>query len=481
MLEVALGTLSVGSDNVGEHGDLGGKLGLGALESVGRGEACGASGSRECGRGSSVLLLHVGHALVQSLGGLGKVLGHLTAVAGIAATGLGELVLQGDRESLHLGGGGGLVLVHEEFELATGTLGCREAAVGDTHNTLELSGNTTVDTDLVGLVGDNLTGDDSDLTHETSLDVLHLSGHSGHLGGEVLAELLHLVGGLLAGSGEVLDSLGEAGVCESSLLGKGVVETSDGSTELLVEAATVGSEPLVSLTELLGRFLLGDAELGGSELKGSLLAGGVLGCELGEGLGGTGLLGLNLGNGGGREGLDLTTGLLGLVAHLGGVGVDTHVGLLDGLGSLSLEGKTGTGIGGHGITDHAGHRLGVAGNAASKSLASKGRLGMGGGCLLLESLHLVDTVTDGNLEITLGNVGGRADGVEHLLLHLSTSGLGLQGEGLDGGVGLGTELGDLGVELVVQEPAGILVHLSTTLLNKLGKDTRWLINNKLGT
>merc|ERR1719247_3759684 len=180
------------------------------------------------------------------------------------------------------------------------------------------------------------------------------------------------------------------------------------------------------------------------------------------------LMGLNLGNGGGREGLDLTTGLLGMVAHLVGVGVDTHVGLLDGLGSLSLEGKTGTGIGGHGITDHAGHRLGVAGNAASKSLASKGRLGMGGGCLLLESLHLVDTVTDGNLEITLGNIGGRADGVEHLLLHLSTSGLGLQGEGLDGGVGLGTELGDLSVELVVDEPASVLVHLGTTLLNKLG-------------
>merc|ERR1712036_104776 len=93
---------------------------------------------------------------------------------------------------------------------------------------------------------------------------------------------------------------------------------------------------------------------------------------------------------------------------------------------------------------------------------------MGLGGTLLESLHLLDTITDGNLEVTLGDIGSRADGVEHLLLHLSTSTLGLQGESLDGGVGLVTELGDLSVELVVHEPAGVLVHLGTTLLDELG-------------
>merc|ERR1712096_7215 len=93
---------------------------------------------------------------------------------------------------------------------------------------------------------------------------------------------------------------------------------------------------------------------------------------------------------------------------------------------------------------------------------------MGLGRALLESLHLVDTVTDGNLEVTLGDIGGGADSVEHLLLHLSASALGLEGKGLDGGVGLVTELGDLSVELVVHQPAGVLVHLGATLLNELG-------------
>merc|ERR1712216_616985 len=93
---------------------------------------------------------------------------------------------------------------------------------------------------------------------------------------------------------------------------------------------------------------------------------------------------------------------------------------------------------------------------------------MGLGGTLLESLHLLDTITDGNLEVTLGDIGGRADSVEHLLLHLSASRLGLEGKGLDGGVGLVTELGDLSVELVVHQPAGVLVHLGATLLNELG-------------
>merc|ERR1711881_54228 len=93
---------------------------------------------------------------------------------------------------------------------------------------------------------------------------------------------------------------------------------------------------------------------------------------------------------------------------------------------------------------------------------------MGLGGALLESLHLVDTVTDRNLKITLGDISSRADGIEHLLLHLSASRLGLEGEGLDGSVGLGAELGDLSVELVVDQPAGVLVHLGATLLDKLG-------------
>merc|ERR1711881_642691 len=146
-----------------------------------------------------------------------------------------------------------------------------------------------------------------------------------------------------------------------------------------------------------------------------------MGGELGESGGGTGLLGTDLGDGGSREGLNLSTGLLGLLLHACSVGVDTGVGLLDGLGSLSLEGEAGTCISGHGVTDHAGHRLCVGGDAGSKGLASEGRLGMGLSGTLLEGLHLVDAVTDGNLKVTLGDISSRADGIEHLLLHLRAS------------------------------------------------------------
>merc|ERR1712196_619932 len=139
-------------------------MGLGTLESIGGSHSSGSSGTTKGSSVGLVALLHVGHALVQSAGSLGKVLGHLATVAGVAATGLGELGLQGSGQSLDLSRGSGLVLVHEEFQLTTGTLGGRVAAVGDTHDTLELSSDTTVHTDLVGLVGDDLTGHDGDLT-----------------------------------------------------------------------------------------------------------------------------------------------------------------------------------------------------------------------------------------------------------------------------------------------------------------------------
>merc|ERR1712054_251206 len=103
-----------------------------------------------------------------------------------------------------------------------------------------------------------------------------------------------------------------------------------------------------------------------------------------------------------------------------------------------------------------------------QGLAGEGRLGMRLGGLLRESSHLFDALTDGDLEITPGDRSGRADSIEHLLLHLGASALGLQGKSLHRGIGLGTQLGDLSVELVVKEPAGVLVHLGATLLDELG-------------
>merc|ERR1712100_620977 len=108
----------------------------------------------------------------------------------------------------------------------------------------------------MGFEGDDLTGGDGDLADEAGLDLLGEGGDRGDLGGEVLAELLHLAGSLLAGGAEVLDGLGEARVSEGSLLGEGVVEASDGGAELGGSVATVLGELDVGSTELSGGGLL---------------------------------------------------------------------------------------------------------------------------------------------------------------------------------------------------------------------------------
>merc|ERR1719440_1191105 len=82
--------------------------------------------------------------------------------------------------------------------------------------------------------------------------------------------------------------------------------------------------------------------------------------------------------------------------------------------------------------------------------------------------HLLLGILYGHVEVILGHISGRADGVEHLLLHLSTGLLGHQSQLLNTSVGLLTQLGDLGVQLVVDEPLGVLVHLGTLILHGLG-------------
>merc|ERR1712100_49479 len=230
--DVALGTLRVGSDNIGEHTDLGSEHLLGTLERVRGGSGGSRSGSRERIRSGHLGLLHVSHLLVHSLGGRREVLGHLDAVAVVAGTGVRELGLQGGGKGGNLGRGGCLVLVHEEFELATGTFGLGEAGVRDADNALEVGRHTTVDAELVGLEGDDLASGDSDLANEAGLDFLGESSHTRKLGGEVLAELLHLGGSLGASGTEILHGLGEPR-SEGSLLSERVVEASDGSTKLL--------------------------------------------------------------------------------------------------------------------------------------------------------------------------------------------------------------------------------------------------------
>merc|ERR1712057_121875 len=245
-------------------------------------------------------------------------------------TGVRELGLQGGGKGGNLGRGGCLVLVHEEFELATGTLGGGEAGVRDADNALEVGRHTTVDAELIGLEGDDLASGDSDLANEAGLDFLGESSHTSKLGGEVLAELLHLGGSLGASGTEILHGLGEPRISEGSLLSERVVEASDGSTKLLRSIAAVLSELDVSSTELSSGGLLGLGELGGEELTGGSGAGLVLGGEtLNVGSRLLDVLG-NLLLHSGSLGLDLSGDLLGVGLHLAGVGIDSGVRLLDG-------------------------------------------------------------------------------------------------------------------------------------------------------
>merc|ERR1712216_449678 len=95
----------------------------------------GSLGVRELLLHTSKDLLLVGGGLVEGdvklLGRLGEVLGEGAHVTGLAVTSLGESGVRGLRESGDLLLGGGLVLVHELAEHATGTDVGGVASVGD--------------------------------------------------------------------------------------------------------------------------------------------------------------------------------------------------------------------------------------------------------------------------------------------------------------------------------------------------------------
>merc|ERR1719163_638884 len=326
--DASLGGLSVGGDSVGEHHNLGVELGLrGGEGSTGRGGGSGG-GSVEGGGGGLLLLALGGELLGELLRGLGEVLLHLNGVVGVLLAEVLDASVELGGESLHLLVGGALVLVHDGAEGTTGTGIIGVVLVGEVLDALEVLVDLLVDASLELLLGLDLSGNLVDVVHEGGLGVLHEGSHSDHLHGEVLAELLHGSSGLGLGGVDVLDRLAEARVGEGSLLGEGLVEAIEGGTEVELGLTTVLGHASDGSTELLLGLLLGDFHLGLEELEGGLLLLGVLGGELRHGLGGAGLLGLDLTLGLGSEGIDVGAGLLGLLDHAVGVGVETGVGLL---------------------------------------------------------------------------------------------------------------------------------------------------------
>merc|ERR1711881_129787 len=93
---------------------------------------------------------------------------------------------------------------------------------------------------------------------------------------------------------------------------------------------------------------------------------------------------------------------------------------------------------------------------------------MGAGRLAHEVEHLPLGSGDGETEVLLGDGRGGADGVHHLLLELGAGGLGLEGDGLEGRVGLLGELGHLSLEAELHSHLGLLVHGLADLEDSLG-------------
>merc|ERR1711988_1945412 len=181
---------------------------------------------------------------------------------------------------------------------------------------------------------------------------------------------------------------------------------------------------------------------------------------LGRAEGGLGalLLGGDLVEDGGGGGLELGSSALGITGHTSGVGGHTHVGLLDLLGSLSTESELGTSLGSDSTRDHASDSTLVAGELHEESLTGESRASLGRSRAAHESKHLPLGSSDGETEVLLGNGSSRTDGIGHLLLKLSTGSLGLQGDGLEGRVGLLGELGHLSLQAEFEGSLGPLVH-----------------------
>merc|ERR1719399_1818341 len=179
------------------------------------------------------------------------------------------------------------------------------------------------------------------------LDVLELGGlhsldqgcHLEEASCKVLASLRHSFSSLGASSLDVLHSLGETGVSESSLLSDGVVHHVDLASELVVELLALSSHVLVELVELLGCSISSGLELGLDLLHDTSEASSrcsvsSLGC-----LGGSLLLSLNLAEELVLLGLHEGSDIVGLLLESSSVCVDALVGLSDLLAGLDSESR----------------------------------------------------------------------------------------------------------------------------------------------
>merc|ERR1719399_1704033 len=375
-LEAVLEALGVGSDGVGQGVHAGSEHILGLLEGGGGVGLGGGQGSLE---GGQSLLLG------------SRVLGEV-----------GSLL-----------GGGGLVLVHDLTDDTTGSLVGGVGGIGELDQALHLTGDDAVDLELGGLVGHNHGGDILDLTDNTGLGLLGEGLGLGNAGHHGLAGGVDIAGSSGAGSLQVLDGLGEAGILEGALLGNDVVEVGHGTGEGLVGVLAVLTHLDVDGGELLVGLLAGLLDTILDSLDDLVVAsrgGGVHGSELGIGGLASGIQGR--GDGGG-VGLHLGADLLGVLDHGASMRSDLLVGLLDLVVHLLGRGKESLVLGSDSVVDLAHSVLLVGGDLGGKrSTLTLGLVGLG----LEVGVQLGDLGVD--------RLGERGDLVGDTLVHGGT-GLGV--------------------------------------------------------
>merc|ERR1712054_761711 len=153
---------------------------------------------------------------------------------------------------------------------------------------------------------------------------------------------------------------------------------------------------------------------------------------------------------GGHIGLHLRSDSTSIACHLGSMAGETGVGLLQALGSLSLEGEESTVLLGHGVANGIGGTtlLGVdltieAGTGSSRLTVVASKHSVQGSEAAIGPLHRL-------LQVGLGTLSSSTDSIEDLLLELGAGSLVLHLESVDAAGGGLAKGGDHGGHLAVK-------------------------------
>merc|ERR1711881_800919 len=171
---------------------------------------------------------------------------------------------------------------------------------------------------------------------------------------------------------------------------------------------------------------------------------------------------------GGDIGLHLSGHSASVAGHLVGVAGELVVGLLEALGSLSLEGKKSTALVGNSVADSIGSTTLLTVDLPVEAGTGGGGLAVVAGENSVEGSEAAVGPLHRLLQVLLGVLSGSTDSVEHLLLELGTSSLVLHVQGVDGAGGRLAERADHGGDTGGELSLVLLVDALHLLLNSDG-------------